>query len=66
MDYIVTRYLRAGPDGRKSAKYQGDMFCKHIENVQHNDEDTRKDELFSEVCLQILQERVHGVATGIL
>lgn len=64
-DYLVVRYLRAGPDSSRSTKYKGDMYCKRVENIQDNDSDTRKDEVFSELCLQIIHERVHGCLTGV-
>jgi hypothetical protein len=63
-DYLVVRYLRAGPDSGRPAKYQGSAFCKCIENIQANDADRRKDEFFSEITLQMVHERVHLVATG--
>jgi hypothetical protein len=64
-DYLVIRYLRAGPDGARSARYTGSMYCKRVENIQDNDSDTRKDEIFSEICLQMIHERVHAVMTGV-
>lgn len=64
-DYLIIRYLRAGPEGNRSSRYTGSMYCKRVENIQENDSDTRKDEIFSELCLQILHERVHAVMTGV-
>ncbi len=64
-DYLVIRYLRAGPDGSRAARYTGSMYCKRVENIQANDSDTRKDEIFSELCLQMIHERVHAVMTGV-
>lgn len=64
-DYVVVRYLRAGPGGGRPAKYEGSAFCKRIENIQANDADRRKDEYFSELCLQMIHERVHAVITGV-
>jgi hypothetical protein len=64
-DYIIVRYLRAGPDSGRPAKYQGSSYCKRIENIQANDADRRKDEFFSELTLQLVQERVHMVLTGV-
>ena len=65
-DYLVVRYLRAGPDSKRTAKYQGSMYCKRIMDIQPNDSDTRKDEIFSELTLQIIQERVHAKLTCVL
>jgi hypothetical protein len=65
VDYLVIRYLRAGSTTQRPQKYQGNMFCKRIENIQANDADTRKDEWFSELCLQMIHERVHAVMTGV-
>lgn len=64
-DYLVIRYLRAGPDSAKSKRYAGSSYCKRVENIQENDSDTRKDEIFSELCLQMVHERVHAVMTGV-
>lgn len=64
-DYLIIRYLRAGPDGARSARYTGSLYCKRVENIQENDSDTRKDEIFSELCLQMIHERVHAVMTGV-
>ena len=64
-DYILVRYLRAGADSGRPAKYQGSAYCKRIENIQANDSDRRKDEYFSELCLQMIHERVHAVITGV-
>jgi hypothetical protein len=64
-DYLVVRYLRAGPDGNRSSKYMGNLYCKRVQNIQDNDSDTRKDEIFSELCLQMIHERVHAVMTGV-
>jgi hypothetical protein len=65
VDYLVIRYLRAAATAKRPEKYQGNMFCKRIENIQANDADTRKDEWFSECCLQMIHERVHAVMTGV-
>lgn len=62
-DYACLRYLRDGAG--KTAKYGGDLFCKHIENIQENDEDTQKDEIFSELTVQHEQERVNAIAMRI-
>ena len=64
-DYLVVRYLRAGPEGNRSERYMGNMYCKRVTNIQANDSDTRKDEIFSELCLQMIHERVHAVLTGV-
>jgi hypothetical protein len=64
-DYIVVRYLRAGPESGRPSKYQGSAYCKRVENIQANDADRRKDEFFSELTLQMIQERVHAVITGV-
>ncbi len=64
-DYLVVRYLRAGPDGSRSERYQGNLYCKRVTNIQQNDEDARKDEIFSELCLQMIHERVHAVLTNV-
>lgn len=64
-DFAIIRYLRAGPDSGRPAKYQGSAYCKRIENIQDNDSDRRKDEFFSELTLQLIHERVHLVATGV-
>lgn len=64
-DYCVIRYLRAGPESGRPAKYQGSAFCKRVENIQANDADRRKDEYFSELGLQMIHERVHAVLTGV-
>ncbi len=65
MDYLIIRYLRAGPESNRPGKYQGSMYCKRIENIQANDADRRKDEIFSECGLQMIHERVHAVMTGV-
>lgn len=64
-DYLVVRYLRAG-SGARSSKYQGALYCKRVENIQANDADVRKDEIFSELCLQMIHERVHAAMTGVI
>lgn len=64
-DYLVVRYLRAGPEGNRSERYMGNLYCKRVTNIQANDADTRKDEIFSELCLQMIHERVHAVMTGV-
>ena len=64
-DYLVVRYLRAGPEGNRSERYMGNLYCKRVTNIQANDSDTRKDEIFSELCLQMIHERVHAVLTGV-
>lgn len=64
-DYVLLRYLRAGPGSGRPEKYQGSAFCKRVENIQANDADRRKDEFFSEMGVQFIHERVHAVATGI-
>lgn len=64
-DFAVVRYLRAGPGSGRPAKYQGSAYCKRIENIQDSDGDRRKDEYFSELCLQMIHERVHAVITGV-
>jgi len=65
IDYCMMRYLRAGASGGKTSKYQGSLYCKRIEHIQANDADRRKDEIFSELTPQFIQERVHTIATGI-
>lgn len=65
MNYMMLRYLRAGPGSGKTDKYQGSLYCKRIEHIQDNDADRRKDEIFSELTIQLIHERVHAVATGI-
>jgi len=65
LDYCMIRYLRAGGTSGKTSKYQGSLYCKRIEHIQANDADRRKDEIFSELTPQFIQERVHSVATGI-
>lgn len=65
VDYALIRYLRAGANSGRTSKYQGSMYCKRIEHIQANDADRRKDEIFSELTPQFIQERVHTVATGI-
>ena len=64
-DYWIVRYLRAGPESGRPAKYQGSSYCKRIENIHANDADRRKDEFFSELTLQGIHERVNMVMTGI-
>jgi hypothetical protein len=64
-DYWIVRYLRAGPSSGRPAKYQGSAYCKRIENIHANDADRRKDEFFSELTLQGIQERVNMVLTGV-
>ncbi len=65
IDYCMIRYLRAGSGSGKTSKYQGGMYCKRIEHIQANDADRRKDEIFSELTPQFIQERTHTIATGI-
>ena len=65
-DYMLLRYLRAGPDSGRPSKYQGSAFCKRVENIQNNSSDRRKDEYFSECGLQMVHERVHAIGTGII
>lgn len=65
VDYCMIRYLRAGPNSGKTSKYQGNLFVKRVEHIQANDADRRRDEFFSELTPQFIQERVHAVATGI-
>ena len=57
-DNIVLRTLR-GRDG-------SNRFARRIRNIQANDQDARKDELLSEYGLQVIQEKTHGLVTGIL
>lgn len=57
-DNIVLRVLR-GRDG-------ANRFARRIRNIQANDQDARKDELLSEYGLQVIQEKTHGLVTGIL
>lgn len=65
-NYLIIRYLRAGADGgNRSQKYSGSLYCRRVENIQANDSDTRKDEIFSELCLQMIHERVHACLTGV-
>lgn len=64
-DYLVLRYLRAGEGSGSTEKYKGDRFCKRIRNVQANDADLRKDEIFSELTFMLMQERVMAVMTGV-
>lgn len=61
-DYLVARYLRAGEGGDK---FGGDRYCKRIRNIQANDEDGRKDEVFSELTFQLMQERTMAVITDV-
>ena len=56
-DNIFLRVLR-GRDGNR--------FVRRIRNIQANDQDARKDELLSEYTLQVVQEKTHGLFTGIL
>ena len=65
LEYCMIRYLRAGAGMGKTAKYEGNLYCKRIEHIQANDADRRKDEIFSELTPQFIQPRVHYVATGI-
>jgi len=62
-DYAVVRYLRAGAGSTE--KYMGDRYVKRIRNIQANDADTRKDEFFSELCIQIMQEPTMAVVMGV-
>jgi hypothetical protein len=62
-DYLVMRYLRAGSGD--SDKYKGDRYCKRIRNIQANDEDSRKDEVFSELTFMLMQERTMAVMTDV-
>lgn len=65
IDYCMMRYLRAGSKSGKTSKYQGSLYCKRIEHIQANDADRRKDEIFSEITPQFIQERTQTIATGI-
>ncbi len=64
-EYLLVRYLRAGASTTRSEKYSGNAYCKRIENIQANDSDTRKDEIFSELCIQMIHERTAAVMTGV-
>lgn len=57
-DNIVLRVLR-GRDG-------SNRFARRVRNIQANDQDARKDELLSEYGLQVIQEKTHGLVTGVL
>lgn len=64
-DYLILRYLRAGSGEGASEKYSGNRYCKRIRNVQANDADSRKDEIFSELTFMLMQERVMAVMTDV-
>lgn len=64
-EYMLIRYLRAASGGSRSEAYSGNLYCKRVENIQANDADLRKDEIFSELCLQLIHERTAAVLTGV-
>ncbi len=64
-EFALIRYLRAGESSKRSSKYAGNAYCKRVDNIQANDSDTRKDEIFSELCLQLIHERTAAVLTGV-
>lgn len=66
LEYIIVRYLRAeNATKTRSAKYTGNMLCKRITDIQLPDSDTRKDEIFSELTVQFIHERVNALLTDV-
>lgn len=65
-DYLVPRYLFVdeGTVGVDS-KYTGSQYTKRVENIQPNDRAGRKDEWYSCMCVQMIQEQVHVIAEDI-
>jgi len=57
MDRIVLRPLRGG----KSAG----ALAIRVQNIQANDEDSRRDEYLSEFSLELQNEKAHAILTGI-
>lgn len=64
-DYLILRYLRAGEGDGSTAKFEGNRFCKRVRNIQANDADLRKDEIFSEFTFMLMQERTMAVMTDV-
>ena len=64
-DYLVARYLFANEGSNTPAKYTGAQYTKRVENIQANDLAGRKDEWYSCVCLQMIQEQVHVIVEDI-
>ena len=64
-DYLVVRYLFANEGGSTPAKYTGAQYTKRIEYIQANDYAGRKDEWYSCLCLQAINEQVHLIAEDI-
>lgn len=56
-DNILVRTLR-GKDG-------SNRYFRRIRNIQANDQDARKDELLSELTLQVLSEKTMALMTGV-
>ncbi len=61
-DYLVIRPLIAHGG---SGKYDGTAYCKRVENIQANDSATRKDEIYSQLCLHKFHERTAAVLEGV-
>jgi len=61
-DYLVVRPLIAYSGNER---YQGTQYCKRVENIQANDEAGRKDEIYSQLCLQKFHERTAAVLEGV-
>ncbi len=61
-DYLVVRPLIAYSGNER---YQGTQYCKRVENIQANDEAARKDEIYSQLCLQKFHERTAAVLEGV-
>lgn len=56
-DNVILRVLR-GRDGKN-------RYVRRIRNIQANDQDARKDELLSELTLQVIQEKTMALMTGV-
>lgn len=56
-DNIILRVLR-GRDGKN-------RHVRRIRNIQANDQDARKDELLTELTLQVISEKTQALMTGI-
>lgn len=64
-EYLLIRYLMAGPGQASSPKYQGNQYCRRVTHIQANDSATRKDEIYSQLTLQKIHERTAAVLRGV-